>query len=770
MAAGAAQDARALHWETIDDFRPGIVSQANFGYGASDGLVPAPANLVGKAAAQPAGTFGCIALPGGGLGPLPGVKELVGGPAGLAGTRHINGAFVVPNVNGADELVFGLEAVIAGVRGFDLLSWQDFDATLTIIKSLGPEATVATGIAPITGGLTRVNVATPTDPGNPCLALVYEWLGTGSGPQAYNWLYPDPTAPGSFVPYAMANPQNGNGVCYDNRILVLTVDNYEWTAASTALQTNEQVNFTDPPNSAAMGSQNSVLVQENPTGYGCWGSIAAGELLLIKKFGGGVLVSGDISGPEVTRLQGVVGTGGILGLGASTPLGFFYASNDNGVWVWNGGNTAQKASRNLNDDFFAVPTAGGIAACICAQGDLVYCSNDWVYDTVTGGWWRLTEAGTGNPDLYMLPTGDGAGVWALPSAVSYAAGTPVVATQYSYNTPAAVFAWQSYPMQESIFKAVIVREVVVRAQGVGTVTVVVTGRDGATSISSPTSEAIASVDQPTLYRFIIGRGPSGGALVANDVTVQVVSTGAPAGTPDNAPTPHNGTVTGAPTVVDSPWAGFGNAASFSGVPSTDGIDCGAWNAGGVPAVSGVGAAAAFTLEARIKSGGDSDPICGWASADQPPQLWCNGTGGTWAFYATDNLGAAVDVEAGVVDGLPHVLAVDYDGVTVRLYLDGAMIASALCTGIHAYTADDHFRIGSDDNANYIGAVIDEVRWSNVARYASDGGYSVADAPFVADANTLALYHLDVVQAAQAPAPVIYSISTGWSEQLPASAT
>ena len=47
----------------------------------------------------------------------------------------------------------------------------------------------------------------------------------------------------------------------------------------------------------------------------------------------------------------------------------------------------------------------------------------------------------------------------------------VTARLYDKTAPASEWQWQSYPLQESIFRSIIVREVVIRAQGTGTITV-----------------------------------------------------------------------------------------------------------------------------------------------------------------------------------------------------------------------------------------------------------------------------------------------------------
>ena len=118
---------------------------------------------------------------------------------------------------------------------------------------------------------------------------------TTAGGQLY--MYPNPATPTSYIPFAMmANPGDsitGQTIVHQSRIFVLAGVDYGYPAGG-GFATNENLNFTDPPLSASMGNQQTVLVAEEPFGYGCAGSISAGELFLVKKRGGGVVLTGDI--------------------------------------------------------------------------------------------------------------------------------------------------------------------------------------------------------------------------------------------------------------------------------------------------------------------------------------------------------------------------------------------------------------------------------------------------------------------------------------------
>jgi hypothetical protein len=147
-------------WVEIADFRPGIITQAQFGYGLGGVTTPVP--WIGPpGAAQPSGTVGCVALPNGGLTPLPGItKSIQSGftPSGGA-TAFINGCDIhaLGPIEG-DEIVYGVEAKAATSRQFRLNSYIDQAGIISAIKILGPSTdTSDAGISPLTGGMTRVN-------------------------------------------------------------------------------------------------------------------------------------------------------------------------------------------------------------------------------------------------------------------------------------------------------------------------------------------------------------------------------------------------------------------------------------------------------------------------------------------------------------------------------------------------------------------------------------------------------------------------------------
>lgn len=223
---------------------------------------------------------------------------------------------------------------------------------------------------------------------------------------------------------------------------------------------------------------------------------------------------------------------------------------------------------------------------------------------------------------------------------------------------------------------------------------------------------------------------------------------------DSAPVPHKATVVGDPTFGPSPFPGFAGAVTFA--EDLQGID-GGDSVTGVPAVSGIGAAGAFTLEAKIdippRTGDNLNQTIAGRRAQGNTSVGVQPTlsmSGDKLLLVFDNGGTGVGITSVAPCGPgPHDVAADYDGTTVRLYVDGVLDASVAVAQVAApVPASAHFWIGRDDEqpvlpngTHGVVGLIDEVRWSNVARYAG-ASYTPASAPFLPDANTLGLWHLD----------------------------
>lgn len=555
---------QVLKWLEIDDFTPGVIQNLNLAAGLNQSdVVPAP----GKVPGQAQKAVGCIALPNGGLAPLPGLATKT--PWGA--TTPVAPQHVPTTGAGAENLIIGLflngpiyyygtstpfpqtvgDELIIGQANIDSGGnqhlWVDSLQANITSQSLAVNNIVTKGpavsrlpLATMTGGITRAN-ASASLIGNPCWALAYYMPAgaAGAGASGY-WaliLYPDPTNPGTagFVPLVLINGSGGPGdaFCHQNRVVYLQQDQQFWSGDFTFMGGNEAFIYTDPPNGVALlSAAGEIFVQEDPSGYGAWGSQSASELFLVKHRLGGVVISGDLNVPTVTTLEGVMPSYGVVSRGASTAVGFIYASANRGLWAWNGGNASFKLSNQLEDDFFVNPNLPpiqrGPTVDIQRWGDWIVVTNDWLYDTNTNSWWQLPGGSIGSHQWYQASS-DGNTLYAAPAVPTTTVGLEC----YSRLAPANEYTWKSFPIRppgDSKEKQFLVRKVVIRAQGRGTVTVVVTGNQGANSgaASSPSATLTFSTahdqSQPSMQIVEMGQN-------AQDVTVEVTAQGNTATSP-----------------------------------------------------------------------------------------------------------------------------------------------------------------------------------------------------------------------------------------------
>jgi len=536
MGGGGAGGLRGVapesdyQWLDLEDFSAGIYDASRVASTVPN--VPGP-----KGAADPNQTWSCIALPSGGLGPLPKMVQAYQWPgAAIAGPNNfIVGLLMNQNLaNGTTEAVAMFQAD-DGVT----LQWQAWsyipDTNVGTIITQISKATPGPGLfgSPYPQ-FTRAAASAPTTSvGIP--VVVFPGQDTGSTGNVY--MYPDPAAPtvyGAKKLYSIANPGvAGQVIVHQSRIIVLAGINYQYPAGGGFL-TNEQIGFSDPPNSTIMGAQDTVLATEQPFGYGAGGSISAGELVLIKKRGGAVVVTGDIFSPNVTILPGVQSVGGIWGSAHSGLPGFIYCSYDNGCWVWNGGSTAEKISNQLDDSFFLPPefatmlsnNYGFHVRCI---GTKVFVSNNWMLDLRTNGWWRYypTKA-QGGADLFYTQESAGQEIWA--GRLSFPNTDKTFLYRFDQQTPTDHWQWQSLPIRLTTDRYIELRSVVVRASSNlanANGTIMVGVYQGTTLVGSVTTPAAQIKAQPTMIRMPIGSANSGGSAYASeDLTIRIIADGA----------------------------------------------------------------------------------------------------------------------------------------------------------------------------------------------------------------------------------------------------
>ena len=518
ITSGQAGDPRNVdHWLHIDDFSPGVYDGTYIS--DSEAIINAP---IGAANAED--TWCCASLPAGGLGPLPALTNVFTYPFGFPGalTQWNTVGFIInPGLANVDD-----EAIII-LEGDDgtshyVTGWSQVAQTASTNNILNSVSGTVPGFfgAPYPVW-TRMSDG---GAGNPPPRLVFPSAVStdANGNSGHLYVYPPLDAPTTFTVQDLITPGSsttGQTIAYGSRILVLAGIEYQWPAGG-GVGTNENINFTDPPQSGTYGDQMTILGAEIPWGYGAWGSVSVGELMLIKKYGGGIALYGDIFEPSsVIELPGIQPTGDFVGRAASTQQGLVYCVENMGAWIWNGGNNSQKISTQLRDDFFDTrPTvlqnsSNNYGFCVEHWQDWLLFSNNYMFNPDTGGWWVLyPNAHNGDSNVvgrtiwWWSPGRFGNQMYAAP--LSFTNSDTEWYYRFDNTVPTKHWQWQSLPIHvvPNATRVIDVVQVELRASDpTGSNTAEVTIQIG---FDVQTTSAPIGVD-PTLFRFNYGAGSLG---------------------------------------------------------------------------------------------------------------------------------------------------------------------------------------------------------------------------------------------------------------------
>lgn len=222
--------------------------------------------------------------------------------------------------------------------------------------------------------------------------------------------------------------------------------------------------YTDPPATptsgvpAFTGPSNNFLYYtlENVSGFGAWGSVSTGELVLIRRGQGAVVVSGDAAFPSfVTKLPAVQGTGAIMQKMVECSIGAVYITETGGVFAWNGGNTSTLISKQIPDTACVrddlepgatPPNNLGFLGCRAwndVLNNIVFFANNYIFDADNESWWYCED-----PAIIHF------GAWAASqSGTRLMYGMPVSPTAGGYRisafdatTLATSWEWTSNPI------------------------------------------------------------------------------------------------------------------------------------------------------------------------------------------------------------------------------------------------------------------------------------------------------------------------------------
>jgi len=271
------------------------------------------------------------------------------------------------------------------------------------------------------------------------------------------------------------------------------------------------------------------FMPENPGPIGVMASMNANELIAIKHSGGGGLLRGDVSKPQFVALPGLPSIQGATNIPVVTPMGLIYGTRD-GVYVWQGSEGAESISQQLDGWFWQPEGTPGLEDGFLyaeyphrgkfnSSGYFVYAPNNWVYDMRTGGWFRLnptirtvgeTTYKVGYRNYEVSVTGRVYGIKPMVKETDL-----TVAHVYDRDIPTHQYRWRSQPIPRTINRRVDAREIVLTAQGSGTVAVSVFGAGG--GYDKVTFE-VDSPDRPRVYTKAIN-------VQTEDLEVQIDSRG-----------------------------------------------------------------------------------------------------------------------------------------------------------------------------------------------------------------------------------------------------
>lgn len=506
-----------LQWLEFTDFSGGIFSNNNL----SGGLEVTATN---PAMAQPTNTYRCRALPTGGLGPLPRMKEafeLTQPP-----TNSQDDSYIINGLGTWGQAIGTTNATTDGNHRIEvhlLLSWTVAGTPVTrygawtrehIYDTTPSTETIAFDTNADAGpGVmlyqyayflkTRMNpIADVADPGELVMVCVYT---PPSQDVFLNKVQPDPatpTATGTAQLIAGDAEIYRKAVAHQGRVVVGKFAIYG-RGDDTTNSSNENFVYTEVNNYTTTLTEPQVYVPEIDQNISDLASMTANQLIVVKDFGGGYMVQGDLDDPTVVRLPNLMSPDGTATVhGTQTPRGWVYSAGDRGLYIWNGGDQSEPLSSQVDAREFTgngVETAGHAGSCD-RWLDLLLVPQLWVCDLESRGWWRLDD-----PDDYPTPM-------TFFSTSKYRGqmisarqefqpletdGNEVAFYLWEYGDLAYTYSWQSHPLWVSRDQYLNTRAGVVALQGYGEVTVTLIDQDGNTDINVITTAS----DNIRNYRF-----------------------------------------------------------------------------------------------------------------------------------------------------------------------------------------------------------------------------------------------------------------------------
>jgi hypothetical protein len=444
---------RNLQTVRVADFTPGIV---RFGRG-SLAQTYAPHAPPGSAAQA----FRCIAEPGIGLVPFPDYVPAMTFTAGshtFAQALSVGNQMALPSTIG-DSLVTAY--ITHSSAGTAYVTRGEVPAPTTAAPvtptTLYSNATAGGGVVP----WNSMDVGFFQDPST----SVYKRAVIMTDPSQYSYItVPDwhnPAGGGAAAPFAtgalpVPSAATPRIFYHAARAGVFHYYNAPNDTAGFPAPGADQLDVSDLL-SLANFHLSGFYYPEMGSSIGTWGSISTGEFFMCYSAGGAVLLYGDLYAPtSAYKLPGVVGPGACLGRAALSPAGLIYATSTDGAYAWNGNNNSQKISTQIPDDvLFRTPLPDPYNSegarrhsSNLAWGAWVMFPNNWVFDSIGGGWWQSEDPAVANFQVNCQAVSDNRYFYATPGFTLAAAGVSPAVTTYQYDrySPASSYMWLSNPV------------------------------------------------------------------------------------------------------------------------------------------------------------------------------------------------------------------------------------------------------------------------------------------------------------------------------------
>jgi hypothetical protein len=382
--------------------------------------------------------------------------------------------------------------------------------------------------------------------------LIASYNYFASAPFSGVLITPNATTVGSLIAELNGSAYGVYG--HEGRVLIFTIS-YAPVYTTNSLPTggiapnaynsgfNEQIYYTDPPQSPNVPDYDpNFFPAEVASGYGAWGSISTGELFLVRRAYGGMVINGDFAAPSsATKLPAVVGTGNVIQRGTMAANGMIYVTEYDGVYVWNGGNTSSKISTQIPDDATLRPemtNAIGVQVHHDIQNNMVFFANNWVYDVISNSWWQSENPSVINFATFTRSQSNSRFMWAMPGIGTGTNNNVFPLYGFDWTSRASSWFWLSNPLPVSVGNLVTIAwvEIVVSNPTSAPCTFTVTPQ-------SPSGQTpIAYGNQPQSVTFTIPATASGyrvsGRFGYTDYNVQLSVTAANTNTALSGPVLH----------------------------------------------------------------------------------------------------------------------------------------------------------------------------------------------------------------------------------------